>query len=151
MVQRAACHSARVAGGRAGALLAMMVQPYTNESVCVSPNGGVVQRVLRDVICPHVPLFTGGLTTTPLEDLFAMNGDDRSVEKCVRLSTVSFEVGQTDLGTSSRLSDLQERRWFRILPPELRRLANGGEGYLVYGMGQAESVSETVCRRHQQS
>jgi len=130
VVQHAASHSARVAGSLAPrervcaiGLLVMMVQPYTNESVCVSPNGGVVQRVLRDVICSHVSLFTGGLTTTPLEDLFAMNGDDRSVEKCVRLSTESFEVGQTDLGTSSRLSDLQERRWFRILPPGLRRVA----------------------------
>jgi hypothetical protein len=72
-----------------------------------------------------------------------------NVENCVRLSMVSFEVGQTDCGRCSRLSDLQKRRWFRILPPELRRLANGGEGYLVYGMGQAESVSETMCRRHQ--
>ena len=38
----------------AGTPLVMIVQPFTTESMCVRPNGGVVQRVLRDVICSHV-------------------------------------------------------------------------------------------------
>jgi hypothetical protein len=45
---------ARVCGGTP---LVMIVQPYTNESVYVRPNGGVVQRVLRDVIRSHVPFL----------------------------------------------------------------------------------------------
>lgn len=57
VVQHDVSHSARVDAAESERAC---VQPYTNESLCgfVSPNGGVVQRVRRDVI---LVVCVGGL------------------------------------------------------------------------------------------
>ena len=54
MVQHDVSHSARVVGSlapRARVLLMVLVQPYGNDSECVSPNGSVVQRVCETSYC----------------------------------------------------------------------------------------------------
>ena len=123
------------------------LQPYTNDSVCVSPNGGVVQRVCQTSYCL--------LSSRPEND----SARDDSV-------TVTPDGGELREAENGKLRDMTDNTLVGVHACEICKNVDGfafflrscGESRTAagcslcrYSMGQAESASETMRRRHQQS